>query len=1184
MAAAVARWRLELARSADHDTLLQHRDRSGATLDLSSAHPGGLAQFLAGRPTRLSSLFREPDAHAGARRTVRSIRSVLAQLADEHGLDGGYLAVGMLTWRREPGPAGPPGPDVVAPVLLRPLLLTPRGPGQLDEDLAIGDRVLVNPALLRLLARHGVFVEAAELVSLAGSPYGFAPQPALQRIRELTAGLTGVTVTDRNVVGVFVDLGPALVADLDRLADRLPHSPVVAGLAAALARQPGPSATAAGAGAPAWPAPVRPAPARTSARHGGPLPVVHVLDLDPDQRAVLDQVLAGASLAVHAAAGTGATQLVAAVVAGVAAQGRRVLLVAPQRAELTGVADRLAAVGLGVLVDGARADHGADERAWGGAGPGPDDVARPDAARALAAVRERAIQREVALHGPTLPGRATVVEAVTRLTVLAATDPQAVTTVRLGTRPLERLDAATLQGAAQDLMTAAQLGAFDAGVAQTPWFGAHLAGSDEAVSVLAATARLHTTALPRARAAMTRLTAQVGLRDGTCVGDWRRQVELLLAVRRTLDVLTPAVYERDLADLVAATAPTRGRGDGAALSWRDRRRRRRGALDLVRPGCDPGDLHDRLLRAQAQRLAWRQEAAPDEGPGADGPRVPAGLSAAAVLVQSVVEDLGLLETVLQPTPGGGGLLTAALPDLAHRLAALAEDPDTLDRLPRRVAALARLSELGLGPLLDDLGARSVPSEHVRAELELARWASMLAGALAADPSLAEDTDLGAELAAARAALRDAEITAVLDADAVRPVPACTALSPLALPSLPATTAADLVVLVGAHRCGVAEAVLAIARAEQVLVVGDPAGLAPGIVRLGGDDASGGRPAQASVLDAVTPLLPVRTLGSQHRMPSPLADLRTEAGLGPGGLAVPAPDPGAALRLQVVPAGTGPVGADGVVRSPEAEVQCVIDAVIGHARRCPDESLAVLAVTRSHARRVAEALRAELPEHPDVASYFTRKGREPFVVTELARCEDAVRDAVVLTLGWGRTPHGRVLHSFAPLEEAGGARLLSAGLTRARRRLTVVSCLTAEDLDPARLRTPGARALRAVLATAAAGPAPAALVPADAHPLLRDLADRLSATGLDVRRGAAGADLLVRRDGGGATAVLTDLGSAVGARAEAADGSRVQPDLERRAALADRLRRAGWRTIEVHVLAMFTDIDLQVQRVRALVES
>ena len=204
--------------------------------------------------------------------------------------------------------------------------------------------------------------------------------------------------------------------------------------------------------------------------------------------------------------------------------------------------------------------------------------------------------------------------------------------------------------------------------------------------------------------------------------------------------------------------------------------------------------------------------------------------------------------------------------------------------------------------------------------------------------------------------------------------------------------------------------------------------------------------------------------------------------------------GAGPSLEHVADGTVPVTAEENDQPPAAEVARVAELVAEHARTQPERSLAVLTVTRAEALAVADRLRLTLREDADLARWVSRGAPEPFVVTDLWNADDAVRDHVVLATGTGRTPHGRVLHRFGPLDATAGDRLLRVGASRARHRLTVVSSLLASDLDPDRLGTDGARLLRELLDVAAwddegdaATPAPSEQSP---DPLLARLADAL----------------------------------------------------------------------------------------------
>ena len=108
-----------------------------------------------------------------------------------------------------------------------------------------------------------------------------------------------------------------------------------------------------------------------------------------------------------------------------------------------------------------------------------------------------------------------------------------------------------------------------------------------------------------------------------------------------------------------------------------------------------------------------------------------------------------------------------------------------------------------------------------------------------------------------------------------------------------------------------------------------------------------------------------------------------------------------------------------------------------ARR-PTESLGVIALGITHADRIEEAVRRALASAPDVADFFDDAAPERFFVKNLERVQGDERDAIILSIGYGKTPHGRVLHRFGPLNLEGGERRLNVAITRARRRMTVVS--------------------------------------------------------------------------------------------------------------------------------------------------
>jgi very-short-patch-repair endonuclease len=102
------------------------------------------------------------------------------------------------------------------------------------------------------------------------------------------------------------------------------------------------------------------------------------------------------------------------------------------------------------------------------------------------------------------------------------------------------------------------------------------------------------------------------------------------------------------------------------------------------------------------------------------------------------------------------------------------------------------------------------------------------------------------------------------------------------------------------------------------------------------------------------------------------------------------------------------------------------------------------------------------------SFFTSHPFEPFFVKNLENIQGDERDVVFISVGYGRTPEGRLLMSFGPLNQEGGERRLNVLITRARRVCEVFTNLTADDIDLSRTASRGVRALKTFLQYAKEG--------------------------------------------------------------------------------------------------------------------
>ena len=1254
--AARAAWTRHLVDLGGRNTLLWYRDLPTGTLDLTTAHPGGVASMMAGRVTRLSDLVREPAALEDARRRARAIAAKSRELAEERGILTCFLAVGMATWAAHL-PDGRPAPrSPAAPVLLRSCTLRPTGAAQGDYQLDLGPDLELNPVLVNYLAsEQGITLDEDALEALTTPDAMFDPYPVYAALGEACARVPDFAITPRLVIGTFSYAKLPMVADLAAQGDALADHDVVAALAG------DPDALRA----------VRSELDRSRVDLDDPERDVLVLDADSSQREAIEAVRSGSHLVVHGPPGTGKSQTIANLIASLAADGKRVLFVAEKRAAIDAVVGRLDRVGLGDLVldlhAGAhgrrrvarelvtaldRLDQPAPARGRSrGAAPDPvaSRVTAPAAARRTAA--DRLTEHVHSLHQDRQPWGVTLHQVQEAVSAFAALPVPPRSRVRLRGDVLAGLDREGLTAAAAAVTTVASLADWDAEGAGDPWFGAGIRTPDEAAEARGRVERLAGGDLDATARTLADVFRGIQLPEAPTTNDWGHVLATVGEVRDTLEVFAPEVFDIPLDDLVTATGSSAYRRSvGSELGWLDRWRLRRQARALLRPGRPPADLHAALAGASEQRVAWRQLA------GSGGrPEIPVELDRARVAHAALVDDLVWLDAHLPGADTSGAatqadavtrLVDLDLASLRVRVDGLAAEAGRLGVVPAVTTALDGLTASGLRPLVDDLRARAVPAERVTSEVEWVWWSSLAEEIALRDPRVAahdgraltrsvgefaeadravvdangervraavadrvaevvrehpeQETYLRAEGARSRrlAPLRDLVTRCPDLVTAVRP---CWVMSPLVVASvLPPGQWFDVVVFDEASQVPPAEAVSAISRARQVVVAGDSRQLPPTsffTTVTDGDPAAVGADEAItegveSILDVLAAALPSRRLSWHYRSLDERLIEFANAEVYEGSL-VTFPGTGVDPVVRLVPVDGHGIVAEGeaALETTPTEVDRVVELVLEHARTSPDRSLGVIALGITHATRVEEALRRALADTDDQAlAFFDEDRPEPFFVKNLERVQGDERDDIVLTIGYGKTPHGRVLHRFGPLNIEGGERRLNVAITRARRSMTVVSAIAAEDLDPGRLRARGAMMLRDFLAYAAGGglpgvvvgePAPAsdavptAPAPGTRSVVLAELARRLRGHGLvvheDVGSSADPVDLAIEdpaHAGRMLLAVESD-GPQYAAMRTTRDRDRLR---------AEQLERLGWRHLRVWSTDVFRDPARDVSRI------
>ncbi|MET1036034.1 MAG: DUF4011 domain-containing protein [Arthrobacter sp.] len=1191
--AALAAWLEKLGPGAGTDTLLRFAGSATNSIDLTHAHPSGLAQFLAGRRTRLSMLLRDTETYNAGRRTARGLRAKIQELSEDRGIDVGYLASGIATWRATQDGRSE---QFSAPIMLGRVSLTLRE-GQDDYEVQLTGRAQVNPALVRYFAEtHGLDIDEEALGGAAYMTARFDPRQAMDTLREQVAEIPGTVIEHRLLVSTFADLAdPADPARLD------PQHPVIARL---LAVDAGETVSA-----------EDPEITVLSSDERDPADEILVLDADASQQEVLDLVEAGESVVVSSPPGTGQTQTAINAAAVLAGQGKRVLVVAERSATARGLVERLDELDLGSLALRMSPETGVEEL-------------RDQLTRAILR-NERATEPQLEKLHQTLTGRRHALldhvrslhnvrsrwgcspyEAMQELARLTALDPAPATTVRLKRSVLDNIT--SRQETAAKLRRAAEVGSFSSAITRSPWYGARLRNRKETENALELVTGLAED-LPTLREGMLRVAAHSEIKLGSTFVEWGEQLELLVDVRGSLDKFEPDIFDRAVDDLIGATAPSGWRRErGIEMSSITRSRLRRVAKEYVRPGVHIADLHESLKDVQRQRSMWTRYATSQRHP-----LVPTGLLELNSAYRDADVRLAKLADALASTDADDTLQRLPVDDLIARLDSLVEDRASLEVLPERTLLQEQLREQGLADLLRELAEREVGPDEVASELDLAWWQSALEAMISGDDylamadgaklrrleaeyRLADNTHIAsgssrlrwllaqrwkAALADHRAAsrelrgmLKDGEPT--LETLASLGTPLVNSLvplwigSPLLIPAaVPADMEFDAVILLDADSLSLRGAIGSISRSRQVVAFGDAMLGTPRSFAVSVDPTASTRePAQpVSTFAALSTVLPLRRLDTVYRgVDEGLTESLGRAYYGgqlhrlPAARAMSGGIP--SLSVDYVSDGTGMPGPGGeAVETTVAEVHRVVDLVFGHVRRRPHRSLAVITANQRHAARVAEAIALQLPNYPWAAEFFKRTD-EKFQVSSVDRAHGLVRDAVIFSLGYGRTPHGKAVHDFGALSGERGDELFVTGVTRSRDLLHLVTAVRPEDLDETRL-TGGAKRFIELVGRVLAGESGVDNEGGPlADPLVADLMARLVERGAVVEPRYRGVlDLAAQAAGAGASgqpplAVVSDGTEAYRAMTVRAR-SRLRPQL---------LESMGWRYVPLWTIDVFSD--------------
>lgn len=314
-------------------------------------------------------------------------------------------------------------------------------------------------------------------------------------------------------------------------------------------------------------------------------------------------------------------------------------------------------------------------------------------------------------------------------------------------------------------------------------------------------------------------------------------------------------------------------------------------------------------------------------------------------------------------------------------------------------------------------------------------------------------------------------------DALTKLAPCLLMSPLSIAQYLAADAStfDVVVFDEASQIPVWDAIGAMARGKQVVMVGDPKQLPPTAffdrAESSGDDEDVEADLESILDECMGANLPTMNLAWHYRSRNEsLIAFSNHRYYGGGLVTFPSPvTQDRAVNLHHI-SGTYEKGG---TRTNKPEAKALVADIIAKLKSpgFSESKLTIGVVTFNSEQMnlIEDLLDDERRKDPSLEPYFSEMELEPLFVKNLESVQGDERDIIYFSITYGPDLAGAVSMNFGPMNRDGGERRLNVAITRARHELRVFTSLKSEQFDLSRTQAVGVRDLKHFLEFAERGP-------------------------------------------------------------------------------------------------------------------
>ncbi|MBQ6008228.1 MAG: DNA helicase, partial [Kiritimatiellae bacterium] len=149
------------------------------------------------------------------------------------------------------------------------------------------------------------------------------------------------------------------------------------------------------------------------------------------------------------------------------------------------------------------------------------------------------------------------------------------------------------------------------------------------------------------------------------------------------------------------------------------------------------------------------------------------------------------------------------------------------------------------------------------------------------------------------------------------------------------------------------------------------------------------------------------------------------------------------------------------RTNEKEARALVDYIFARAKEpgYTPRSIGVVTFSQAQQELIEDLVDARREKDPSLEKLFAEDAPEPFFVKNLENVQGDERDVILFSVGYAPDADGKFAMNFGPLNRDGGERRLNVAVTRAKEQVVVFSSIHGSQIDLSRTSATGALHLR-----------------------------------------------------------------------------------------------------------------------------